>query len=184
MVTHSQETQNNPEASRPETPESKTLKEIEKRKDGSMLNAFGKMMDTFISESKLSPDKARWAEWLKRDTIVQASGILNNDSLNPAWKSAALEKLFGTFKENKEFFTTPADSLTQSQNTAKSEWEKKQDFYEKLMKSLGQVDAERSGRQIAQAGSIRQDPEWMAGKDWPPATLATNKQADADLSLV
>ncbi len=59
MVTHSQETQNNPEASRPETPESKTLKEIEKRKDGSMLNAFGKMMDTFISESKLSPDKAR-----------------------------------------------------------------------------------------------------------------------------
>ena len=184
MAVRNQETQNDPEASRPETPESKTLKEIEKRKDGSMLNAFGKMMDTFISESKLSPDKLKWAEELKWGMIRQASGVLNDDTLNAEWKSAALQKLFGTFKENKEFFPTPAEISTQAQDTAKAEWEKKQNFYEKLMKSLDQVDAERSGRQIAQAGSIRQNPEWMAGKDWPPATLATNKQADADLSLV
>ena len=34
-----------------DTPESKTLRELEKRKDGSMLNAFGKMLDSFIVES-------------------------------------------------------------------------------------------------------------------------------------
>ena len=89
-----------------DNPETKTLREFEKRKDWSTLNAFGKILDSFIIESWLTPDKSKWAESLKKNYIAQASWILNDATLNEVWKNTALQKLFGTFKENKEFFPT------------------------------------------------------------------------------
>ena len=167
-----------------DTPESKTLRELEKRKDGSMLNAFGKILDGFIVESWLTPEKSKWAEGLKRQYMGNASAILNDPTLNAAWKDSALQKLFGTFKENKEFFPTPTEQL-QSWESAQMKYEKsKDDFYEKFLKSLERVDAEREQKLQKNSRKISQNPEWMAGQDYPPATQLANAELNDKFATV
>lgn len=167
-----------------ENPESKTLRAIERRKDGSTLNAFWKMLDNFMLESGVAPDKVKWAESLKKSYISQASWILNDASLNEAWKNEALQKLFGSFKENKEFFPTPTEQL-QSSESAQMKYEKsKDDFYEKFLKVLAEQDSESM-----KVGQSKSKKLWIAGDQYtwdryPPYWDIVTSKVEGDLKLV
>ena len=149
-----------------------------------MLNAFGKMLDSFIVESWLTQEKSKWAEGLKKQYIANASAILNDPTLNATWKDSALQKLFGTFKENKEFFPTPTEQL-QSWESAQMKYEKsKDDFYEKFLKVLAEQDSEG-----VRTGQSKSKKLWIAGDQYtwdryPPYWEIVTSEADGDLKFV
>ena len=163
-----------------ETPESETLRKLKGNKDGS-LGAFGKMLDTFISDSWLFPDKIQWAQWLKKEYMKKAKTIMEDPTLNIAWQNNALQKLFGTFKENKEFFPTPTEQV-QSAKSGEMQYEgSKDDFYEKFLKALAERDEERwnKSREREQASKTQWDREQRSSIESVQASIAPRTTSEA-----
>ncbi len=165
-----------------DTPESKTLKAIEQRKDSS-LDGFGKMLDSFIVEAWLTPDKSKWAEWLKKEYTGKARSIMEDPTLNVAWKDSALQRLFGTFKENKEFFPTPTEQVQWDQSTQMKYEQGKDDFYEKFHKALALQDAERTMKDEARSKKIAIAWDKYTWDRYPPYGHEVAEKAEDDLNL-
>ena len=163
-----------------ETPESETLRKLKGNKDGS-LGAFGKMLDTFISDSWLFPDKIQWARWLKKEYMEKAKSITEDPTLNSAWQNNALQKLFGTFMENKEFFPTSTEQVEPTQSTQMQYEVSKDDFYEKFLKALAEKDKERwnKSREREQASIIAWNEEQRSSIESVQASIAPKTTREA-----
>lgn len=153
------------------------LKESQKNS----LGAFGKMLDGFIFSAKISPDNKKKTETFRQETLAQAEAIMNDSTRNEAWKSSDLQKLFGTFKENKEFFPTPAESVAQTNQDLKTEQQKRIDFHTEFLQALDTQHAEqvaKSKQAVVEAAKI--NPDWPPA-DWNPEA---EKKLAGDLEKV
>lgn len=128
------------------TQDQKNFKEFEnedKKRNGSILNGFGKMLNNFIEGKNLNEDTRKKTEQWKKEALASAANVLNDDTLNASGKRARLEKLFGTFKENTEYFPQNQDNTQQQ----KSDKEKSEDFLKSLMTTIDEnrkTDQERN----------------------------------------
>ena len=158
----------------------KKLESLDKKADGTLLNAFGTMLSQKIDQSNGTPEQKKKAEAGKKDALRQASNILNDSSLNTEGRMSALHKLFGTFEENKEFFPTNQTD-TQAQQT---EQERRQDFFDTLTKTSLDVQVQN----VSNAhNNMKAQREKFPPDGQPPGSPEKIRQAEAplrDLSMV
>lgn len=133
--------------------------------DGSILNAFGKMMTHFIGSKGINDiSQQKKIENIKRLSIWEAATILNNSDPNITTedKRKALEGLFQLFKENKDAFPDNQNKDNKSQDNNEDKSEK---FLKELIKVIGEnrMASQQSNHNIVwelrQKGQPPADPE-------------------------
>lgn len=139
---------------------SKNLKNFENHnKDWVALTAYWKMLQNFIDGKKLNDSEKKNVEMIKKDSIRQASIIMNDGTLNADWKNTALAKLFWTFQENK-------DAFPQEQNQAQQTQDIEKDKSENFLKDLLEIIWEN---RLASEVRNQNIAKWIKNQDIPPA---------------
>lgn len=143
----------------------------EKKNNGSLLSAFGRMANSLIDGKNLLWDQKSKAEEWKKNLLADASTILNDSTLNAEGKRNALQNLFWTFKENTEYFPKVSSENTNQKNEEKENPEK---FTQELLKVISEnrVASQESNANFAK--DIRDKTACPAHGGWnPPENPAT-----------
>ena len=143
----------------------------EKKNNGSLLSAFGRMANSLIDGKNLLWDQKSKAEEWKNNLLADASTILNDSTLNAEGKRNALQNLFWTFKENTEYFPKVSSENTNQKNEEKENPEK---FTQELLRVISEnrVASQESNANFAK--DIRDKTACPARGGWnPPENPAT-----------